>query len=218
LANAVIDPSFQDEVLPALEPGERLLWAGRPDPRRTAWAKIRQTLFGAAFVLLSFLVYLSFLPANGPYFGADSLPFSLRPMALVAGSLLALSGMFLPVLVYRRAQRSLYAVTDKRVLSLTQGRSVMAFRYEDMQVPLMDLRPDGSGDIHFNGKCRADGTQRQPRFPHFLGIGEAERVYQLLLGRMPGADDDRTACGAVPDYLELLFQGKRTLDEDPPRD
>jgi hypothetical protein len=217
-SNAVIDPSLQDEVLPALEPGERLLWAGRPDPRRTAWAKIRQALFGAVFVLLSFLVCLSFLPATGPYFGADSLPFSLRPMVLVAGFLLILSGMLLPVLAYRRARSSVYAATDKRVLSLNRGCSVKAVRYEDMQVPLVDLRPDGSGDIHFNGKCRADGTELQPQFPHFLGVEAAEDVYQLLLGRMTGTDDGRTACGAVHDYLELLFQGKRTLDEDQPRE
>jgi hypothetical protein len=214
----VIDSSLQDEVLPALEPGERLLWAGRPDPRRTAWAKIRQAPLGAAFVLLSFLVYLSFLPAIGPYFGADSLLFSLRPMVLVAGSLLTFSGMLPPMLAYRRAQRSLYAATDKRVLALTRGCSVKAVRYEDMQVPLMDLQPDGSGDIHFNGKFRADGTEHQLRFSSFMGIKAAENVYQLLLGRMPGADDGRIAYGAVHDYLELLFQGKRTLDEDPPRE
>ena len=216
--NAVIDPSLHDKVLPALEPGERLLWAGRPDPRRIAWTKIRQTLFGAVFLLLSILVYLAFLPDTDLYFRAYSQPFSLRPVVIVAGFLLAFPGMLLPVLAYLRARRSVYAATDKRVLSLIRGCSVKAVRYEDMQVPLMDLRPDGSGDIHFNGKCRTDGTELQPQFPHFLGVGPAENVYQLLLGRMPGTDDGLTACGTVHDYLELLFQGKRTLNEDPTRE
>ena len=216
--NAAIDPTLHDEVRPVLEPGEGLLWIGRPDPCRTARAKIGQALLGAVFILLFFLVYLSGLPAAGPYFDAYSVSFSLRPAILFSGSLLTFSGVLLPILAYRRAQRTVYAATDRRVLSLTRGRSVRAVRYEDMQVPLLDLKPDGSGDIQFNGKFRADGTEHQPRFSSFMGIKAAEGVYRLLLGRMSGADDGRIAYRAVQDYLELLFQGKRTLDEDPPRE
>jgi hypothetical protein len=216
--NAAIDSTLHDEVRPVLEPGEGLLWIGRPDPCRVALPKIGQALLGAVFILLFFLVYLSGLPAAGSYFDAYSVPFSLRPAILFAGALLILYGVLLPVFAYRMAQRTVYAATDRRVLSLTRGRSVRAVRYEDMQVPLLDLKPDGSGDIQFNGKCRDDGTEFQPQFPHFLGVGEVESVYQLLIGRMPGADDDRTAYGAVHDYLELLFQGKRTLDKESPRE
>jgi hypothetical protein len=216
--NAAIDPTLHDEVRPVLEPGEDLLWIGRPDPIRTAWAKIGQALLGAVFILLFFLVYLSGLPDAGPSFDAYSIPFSLRPAILFAGSLLTLYGVLFSLFAYRTAQRTVYAATDRRVLSLTGGRSVRAVRYEDMQIPLLDLKPDGSGDIQFNGKFRADGTEHQPQFQHFLGVGEAESVYQLLLGRMPGADSGRTAYGVVHDYLELLFQGKRTLDEDPPQE
>jgi hypothetical protein len=126
--------------------------------------------------------------------------------------------MLLPVFAYRRAQRTVYAATDRRVLSLIRGHSVKAVRYEDMQVPLMHRRPDGSGDIQLNGKFLADGTELQPRFPCFLGVRDVESVYQLLLGRMPSADAGQTAYFEAQDYLELLFQGKRTLDEDPPRE
>jgi hypothetical protein len=211
-----IDPTLHDEVRLVLEPGEGLLWIGRPDPCRTAWAKIGQALLGTVFILLFFLVYLSSLSAAGPHFDAHSVLFSLRPAILFAGSLLTLYGALLPVFAYRTAQRTVYAATDRRVLSLTGGRSVRAVRYEDMQIPLLYLKPDGSGDIHFNGKYRADGTELKPQFKHFLGVGEAESVYQLLLGRMPGADSGRTAYRAVQDYLELLYRGKRTLDDDAP--
>ena len=219
IMNAAIDPSLHDDVRPALEPGEGLLWTGRPDPRRTARAKIGQALLGAVFILSFFLVYLSGLPADlEPYFDADSVPFSLRQAILFAGSLLTLYGVLLPVFAYRTAQRTVYAVTDRRVLSLTRGRPAKMVRYEDMQVPRLELSPDGSGDIQFNGKCLADGTEYQPRLQSFLGIRSAKSVYQLLLGSMPNADDDRTTYSAVQDYLELLFQGKRTLDKDPPRE
>lgn len=215
--NASIDPSLHDEVRPVLEPGEGLLWVRRPDLRRTVRAKIGQALLGAVFILVFFLSYLSGLPASEPLFNAATVSFSLHPVTLVAGSFLTLSGMLLPILAYRRALRTVYAVTDRRVLSLTRGCQVKAVRYEDMQVPLLDLRSDGSGDIQFNGKFRSDGNEVQPRYLRFLGVGEAESVYQLLLGRMPVADDGQTSFRAVRDYLEMLFQGKRTLDDDPPR-
>jgi hypothetical protein len=216
--NAAIDPTLHDEVRPVLEPGEGLLWIGRPDPCRTARAKIGHALLGAVFILLFFLVYLSGLSAAGPYFDAYSVPFSLRPAILFVSSLLTLYGVLLPVFAYRTAQRTVYAATDRRVLSLTRGRSIRAVRYEDMQVPLLDLKPDGSGDIQFNGKFRADGTEHQPRFSSFLGVKAAEGVYRLLLGRMPGAEDGQTAYRAVQDYLELLYRGNRTLDDDAPQE
>ena len=216
--NAVSDPSLHDEVRPALEPGEGLLWAGQPDPFRTAQAMIGHTLLGAAFVLLLLLGYLSYLPASGSYFGVNSPSFTARPAILIAGSLLTLSGMLLPVFAYRRAQRTVYAATDRRVLSLTRGCSIKEVRYEDMQVPLLHLRPDGSGDIQLNGKFRADGTELEPQFSRFLGVRDVESVYQLLLGRMPGSLASQTAYAMAQDYLELLFRGKRTLDEDPPRE
>ncbi len=212
--NAVIDASVQDEVRPVLEPGECLLWAGRPDPLRSARTKIGQAIFGTVFVLIFSLAYLSCLPAGKPYFGANSVPFSLSPAILAAGSLLTFSGMLLPVLAYRKALTTVYAVTDRRVLSLARGRSAKEVRYDDMRVPLLDLRSNGSGDIYFNGKFRADGTEHHPQFPRFLGVGEAESVHQLVLGLMQGAADGQTAHRAVQDYLELLLQGKRTLDED----
>jgi len=216
--NTTIDPILHDEVRPILEGGEGLLWAGRPEPYRAVRAKIRQALFGVAFILLFFLVYVSGLPAHDPYFGAASAPFTLLPAVLSIGSLLILSGALLPLFAYRTAKKTVYAVTDRRVLALTRGRSARMVRHEDMLVPLLDLRPDGRGDIHFNGRPFADGTENQLQFSHFLGVEAAGNVYQLLLGRTPGLGNSSTAYRAVQDYLELLLQGKRTLDEDLPRE
>jgi hypothetical protein len=216
--SAAIDPSLHDQVRPVLEPGERMLWAGRPDPWRTAREKIVQAMFGALFILLFFLVYASGIPASGSYFGAAVVPFTLRAAILAAGGLLTFYGTLLPVIAYRTALKTVYAATDRRVLSLIRGRSARMVRYEDMQVPLLDLKHDGSGDINFNGRFLADGTETHPQFPYFLGVEEAASVYQLLLGRMPGANGDRSASPRVQDYLELLLQGKRTLDDDTPRD
>jgi len=218
LMNTVIDPLLHDEVLPSLEPGEVLLWAGRPDPLRTAREKVDHVLFGAGFILLFFLANFSCIPAAGAYLGGAYAAIPLRPAILSAGALLTLYGVLLPLFTYRTAKKTVHAVTDRRVLSLIRGRSTRTVRYEDMLVPILDLRPDGRGDIQYNGKFRADGTEQRPQFPCFLGIEAAESVYQLLLGRMAGSDIGRTSGREVQDYLELLLQGKRNVNGDLPRD
>ena len=80
--NTVIDPLLQDEVRPSLEPGEVLLWAGRPDPFRTAREKVDHVLFGAGFILLFFLANFSCIPAAGDYLGGRYAAFPLRPMSV----------------------------------------------------------------------------------------------------------------------------------------
>lgn len=214
---ASIDPSLRDQVRPVLDPGEILLWAGRPDPRRTARRKVVQALFGVLFLLLIILVYVSGVSASGSYRSAVSVPFTLRPAIIAACALFVLYGALLPVFAYWTALKTVYAATDRRVLTLVRGRSARMVRYEDMQVPLLEMRHDGRGDITFNGRFRADGTEYHPQFSHFLGIEAAGSVYQLLLGRMPGSDSGRTASPQVEDYLEMLLQGKRTLDDDASR-
>jgi hypothetical protein len=212
--NAIIDPLLHDEVRPVLEGREGLLWAGRPDPPRTALANIGQSLTGAVFILLLFLVYISGLPSSGPHVSTTSMVSVIRPGIYAMVSLLVLYGLLQPVFSYRTAKRTVYAVTNKRVLSLARGRLARSVWYEDMQVPLLELGSNNRGDIHFNGRVRADGTEHRPQFTHFLGIEDAGSVYQLLLGQMPGEQRGRAGEPVVEDYLELLFQGKRSLNED----
>ena len=212
--HTMIDPLLHDEVRSVLEGREGLLWAGRPDSLRTGLAKIRQSLTGAVFIVLLFLVYISGLPSSGPHVSATSLVFVIRPGIYAVVSLLVLYGLLQPLFTYGTAKRTVYAVTTKRVLSLTRGRLARSVWYEDMQVPLLEVGNDDRGDIHFNGRVRADGTEHRPQFTHFLGIEDAGSVYQLLIGQMPGEQRGRAGEPVVEDYLELLFQGKRGLNED----
>jgi len=214
----MIDPLLHDEIRPVLEGREGLLWAGRPNSLRTALAKIRQSLTGAVFIVLLFLVYISGLPSSGPHVSATSMVFVIRPGIYAVVSLLVLFGLLQPLFSYWTAKRTVYAVTNKRVLSLTRGRSARSVWYEDMLVPLLELGSDDRGDIHFNGRVRADGTEHRPQFTHFLGIEAAESVYQLLLEQMPDTQSGHAGEPVVEDYLELLFQGKRSLNEDLSRD
>jgi hypothetical protein len=213
--NAMIDQQLLNEAKQSLEPGEEVLWTGRPEPFRLARAKIAQMLIGALFLLIFFLLYRSSLSAPGTFVNAPSQSFALRPAILVSGSLLALYSIFLPVLAYRKARRTVYVATDRRIVSLNRRRLVQTLRYDDMHLPILNLNRHGAGDIWFSQLFSADATERRTGDLSFLGIREAEQVHRLVLGRMTEGADRQTAYRVVPDYLGLLLQGKRTLDDEP---
>lgn len=212
--NTTIDPLLLEEVLPLLETGESLLWASRPHPFWFARARIVQAFFGALFCLPFALAYLYGFADPGPSFNASSMHFLLHPAVIATGILFTLTVVCLPVLAYRSALRTVFAATDRRVLSIIRGSSDRSMRYDDIQAPFIDLTAAGVGDIRFQGKLPADGRERPPRPLHFLGVRDAENIHRLILKRLPGFDDGKTAYGEVQDYLELLAQGKRTLDDE----
>jgi hypothetical protein len=212
---AMIDQRLPDEVKQALEPGEDVLWTGRPEPFRFIRTKIPQMLIGAVFLLIFFLVYRSSLSAPGTFANAPSWSFALRPAILASGSLLVLYSILLPVLAYRKARRTVYVATDRRIISSDRRLLVQTLRYDDMHFPILNLNRHGTGDIWFSRQISADAIERRTRVLSFLGIPEAEQVHRLILGRMTEGTDGQTAYETVPDYLGLLLQGKRTLDDEP---
>jgi hypothetical protein len=191
---AMIDQQLRDEVKQALEPGEELLWAGRPEPFRLARAKIAQMLIGALFLLLFFLVYRSSLSAPGARGNATSRSFTLRPAILMSGGVLTLYSVLLPVLAYRKARRTVYVATDRRVISLDRRRPVLTLRYDDMQqFPILNLNRHGTGDIWFFRQFSVDAAEHRIWGRFFLGIREAEQVHRMVLERMTRGADGQTA-------------------------
>lgn len=211
--NLAIDRRLLDEVRKALEPGEELLWAGRPEPFVFVRAKIVPALVGALFLLIFFLVYRSSLSAPGVPVIAVSQSFTLRPAILWIGGMLALYSCLFPVLAYGKARRTAYMATDRRVATFDRGRPVQTIRYEDMQFPVLDL--DGKfGDIWFSQKFRADKADYRIDAPLFMGIREADTVHRLVLERIAGSSGEQATYQPVQDYLELLLQGRKTLEDE----
>jgi hypothetical protein len=134
---------------------------------------------------------------------------------MTAGVLLMLSGMLLPVLAYRKALRTLFAATDRRVLSLSRAHSVLSMHYSDMQAPVLGLLSAGAGDIRFRRSEPDDSTRREIEQLHFRGVRDAEDLHQLVLKRLSGSADGGISYVDVPDYIDLLARGMRALDDDP---
>lgn len=165
-----------------LDSGERLLWAGRGSPGRLAIKGIAATLFGIPFTAFSlFWMYMAAgqrVPdiSGGrmtDYFWMFGVPFLLVGCGM----------LLLPLWLYWQGTRTVYAVTDRRALIITGGRSrtVKSLGPADTARVERKEHGDGTGDLVFEQADSGD-RRRQQRMPTgFFGIRDARTVEQLLM-------------------------------------
>ncbi|HMA15525.1 MAG TPA: hypothetical protein VKP12_12100 [Kiloniellaceae bacterium] len=161
-----------------LEPGERLVWAGRPGPAaQPAWRLDRTSLLLAAVPLCVGLVLL---------WQALAAPAVPEDLFYLGGGLVLLCVALSPLATLWRASRrvrdTVYAVTDRRLLILAGGprRRPRAFAPEDLEEPRVQDRGDGRGDVIFGtlAELRQTRQGRQTRLAPaaFTDIEDAQRV------------------------------------------
>jgi len=129
--------------------GERLIWAGRPDPAalaRTRWPIAAPGLFFTLFSLfwLGITLSIPFSRDDGPPV-AFALLFPLVGLAMLA---IGLAMLLSPLWYWRRAKRTAYGVTDGRVLIVEPGR-VLSFEPGDIQHLVRRDTGGGRGDLMF---------------------------------------------------------------------
>jgi hypothetical protein len=121
--------------------GERLLWSGRPDPKRLF---ARSDLLMIPFSLMwgGFAIFWEIsVIREGWGFGVIwGIPFVALGLYMIAGRFFVKS---------RRRRRTHYAVTDKRVLVIDQGGSTRAALLSSIPTIDAQLRSDGSGTVIF---------------------------------------------------------------------
>lgn len=180
------DPDLHGEIEPELEDGEKLLWAGRPDPKRMLIPALAG--FGFGVVWTAFIVNFIFMWHSGPkdihgpggLFGMQGALANLFFVPfLVIGAAMLLS----PLWIYRKARRTAYGVTGRRVLIIQSGRwrKVQTFGAAEISNIERKERPDGSGDLTFANRSYRDSdghAQTQP--VQFVGIPEVRSVERLL--------------------------------------
>jgi len=172
----------RDEVGLLLLPGERILWRGRPDvwaySMRGAWYLIPFSLLWGGFAIFWEVSVLA--SGGGPFFALWGIPFVVAGLYLIFGRILV---------ARREAERTAYAVTNRRILILTGTFSRRTTELDLTQLPpsQLDVGSRGIGTITFGNLV---GGFRPPpgwptagsfvSVPAFASVPDAANAYRLI--------------------------------------
>jgi hypothetical protein len=171
----LIDPQAQRLIEPYLEVDERLLWVGRPDPKRMALLDLGSFGFGimwTAFIVHFGWNWLHFPSSRSSRFSYTwDLPMLIFMVPFVG---IGLSLLFSPLGAYLKARETIYAVTHRRVLIILRGAKgkVESYSKKDIGIIACATHPDGSGNLYFDGRSGGEGR--------FVGIAQVRLVETLL--------------------------------------
>ncbi|MBC8103479.1 MAG: hypothetical protein H7Z41_12950 [Cytophagales bacterium] len=198
--------TLQQRIGSEIDPGERVLRVGAPDPAKRAASGIPLLLFGIPFTLFAvfwtttagrFTALFSGVVRsadNGP--GTSSgpgavfaAPFLLFPLFGLIFVVIGINLLLAPLWAYLRAQRTVYAITDRRAITveanaLGGGRAVRS--YGPGEIAKMERRESaqGVGDLIFSRERYStyhNGQHRsRTRENGFFAIADTHAVERIL--------------------------------------
>jgi hypothetical protein len=163
-----------------LQSGETLLWVGKPSPSRIALQN-REALVTAGIALAALFVVLTAFPFTAIFsflfFGCA------MPWVVLLFTLLPIYYLARPVLDYLAAERTVYALTDRRAVILKPkrgGRVVETYRTVQ-QIERRDLG-GGKGDLLFASEIDPQSKRAyRIRKVGFIGVAQVREVERLML-------------------------------------
>jgi len=172
----MIDPSL-------IDPGEQLIWQGKPYPIRYALRKAAYTVpFGIFFFGFSlFWIYSAYMAGNK---ATNQLGFAFWMFAIpfvIVGACMVLS----PAWYLFRATTTTYALTDRRAIIDISGLFPRRTSVPLNQVPFVDVRSsnEGPGHVLFQEAAPYDrGGGDLAQRDGFVAIADAAKVGQMLRG------------------------------------
>jgi hypothetical protein len=169
-----------------LKASESLVWSGVPDARHAAIAAVPETITpGIAFVGFAFLWMV------GAYSAAVSTPATPQKSSPVLGPLmialiLLIAGLLhfaRPLWVYRRALRTVYAVTSHRVMIIRGNGSSSVNSLDPTEIVVVGCRErkGGSGDVMIstNFSVRTKNTFAKRKW-WFYGASNVKEVVHVV--------------------------------------
>lgn len=184
-----------DDIRSELQPGERLLWCGKPAPIRVMLrdgARLLGMLGSIVAVVFMIGIFTLFLRDMGPVNVTDGLfGFGMFNTILGLMIIIIVLASAAPMLNdYLRAGRQVYAVTDQRLMIVTLpalwwGHSVQSFGPQDIRALTRRTHSNGTGDVIFSSETyrvrRKYGYSTRTRDVGFFGIPDAREVEQLII-------------------------------------
>jgi len=167
-----------------LQAGESLQWTGTADASRAAISALPAMLFGIPFA--GFALFWMTMAYHGTRtVSRSSSPlFSVFPLFGVPFLLIGLGIVSAPLFAYFKALKTAYAITDKRVLVITDGRARSVKSYTPADIVSVDHmeRAGGTGDviIRTNGVIQQRNSISQINVS-LLGVSNVKDVARLAL-------------------------------------
>ena len=170
-----------------LQRNEWVLWSGRPEPLRYALRESPALLLGVLSLILLLLI-----PDFDP--GLEAIYIALLGIRvhwmIVFFAAVALLGIAQPIYFYWVATQTIYAVTDRRALSIKptrKGRVIQSYTNIE-KIERRDLA-NGTGDLIFGYerhivRSMRYGTRVHLRGIGFIGIHDVARVEQLMQSKL----------------------------------
>jgi hypothetical protein len=189
--NFMEETVLRDRMESELAAGEELRWFGRAIPKRLAWTlqTVSSSLLSLVFLLCS-LAWTLFGVLQ-PVFSSEERTFSFFPLIGLVFAAFCAVGALSPYLLYRRGQKTAYAVTNRRAMILQQtwrGEwELRSFRGDEMNILQRRERSDKSGDVFFREE--ADLLSQGNKTPKKIGfvacpeVQAAEKYLRQLRNR-----------------------------------
>jgi hypothetical protein len=202
--------AVEHPVTAVLEPGETVLWAGRPHPIRLVRSRTVLAMLGTVMMAMLIMMPASRLvfPAEKPGAVFRSVPHRIANGGIFVLGACSLAAFFL---AYRRAGRTVYVLTDRRVLGVNGGRLAFGALLTEIETAVVRPFDTESGDILFFRSCAAVTSSPHTFSEGFLGIVNVEQIHVSLLRARQVLMKERED-STVPDYVDFLIQGKRAGD------
>ncbi|MCX7920857.1 MAG: hypothetical protein N3B21_02350 [Clostridia bacterium] len=179
--------NIEQLVKDELEATEQLLWYEQPKAKIITAGGSVLCIFGIAFAVFSLFWMTTLLEQQSQAMLAVSLmdkifPFFSAPF-LIIGVLLMLS----PYWIYRRAKRTVYAITNSRCIIITAGRTKKVESYNTDTIGNIEKvqYSNGFGDLTFAKEQYTmsgndSGTEVRMRSIGFYNICEVNKVEKIL--------------------------------------
>jgi hypothetical protein len=168
-----------------LQPGESLQWSGIADPVRAALSALPALIVGIPFAGFAFFwITMAYRGTHAISKSSNAIArgFSFFPLFGLPFLLIGLSVVFSPLLAYRKGLKTVYAVTNKRVLVIVDGRTRTVRSCTPADIVSVDHREraGGTGDVIIRTNSIMQ-TRNSPMTISLLGVSNVKEVARLAL-------------------------------------
>jgi len=179
--------------------GEVVRWIGRPRPMTVLAKAAPIWLMGIPWSALTFTIFgaliLAVLAGKPPTRVVHPWEYWAMAGAVVftAGFVLVGLGMLLaPIYAAMKARRTVHVITDRKLLTITAGRSTSVGSIAPAEILRIDRqqRPDGAGTLRVvTGIGRDSDGDKYERTEELIGVAEAQKAEVLLRALISGSRD-----------------------------